>query len=37
VKDPDKTVGDLLKQAGGVSVSAFERFKLGQTEEESGE
>jgi elongation factor Ts len=37
VKDPDKTVGDLLKQAGAVSVSAFERFKLGQTEEESGE
>ena len=37
VKDPDKAVGDLLKQAGGVSVSAFERFKLGQAEEESGE
>jgi elongation factor Ts len=36
VKDPDKSVGDLLKEAGGVEVSAFERFKLGQGEEESG-
>jgi elongation factor Ts len=36
VKDPDKSVGDLLEQAGGASVSAFERFKLGQAEEESG-
>jgi elongation factor Ts len=36
VKDPDKAVGDLLKEAGGVSVSAFERFKLGREEEESG-
>jgi len=36
VKDPDRTVGDLLKEAGDVSVSAFARFKLGQGEEESG-
>jgi len=35
VKDPDRTVGDLLKGAGDVSVSAFARFKLGQSEEES--
>jgi len=35
VKDPDRTVGDLLKEAGDVSVSAFARFKLGQGEEES--
>jgi len=34
VKDPDKSVGDLLKQAGEVRVVAFERFKLGQAEEE---
>jgi len=37
VKDPDQAVGDLLKQAGEVSVSAFERFKLGQAGEEPGE
>jgi elongation factor Ts len=37
VKDPDKSVGDLLKYAGGARVSAFVRFKLGQTEEETGE
>jgi elongation factor Ts len=38
VKDPDKSVGDLLKAAGaGVNVSAFERFKLGQGEEASAE
>jgi elongation factor Ts len=30
VKDPDKSVGDLLKAAGGLTVTAFERFKLGQ-------
>jgi elongation factor Ts len=35
VKDPDRTVGDLLKGAGDVGVSAFARFKLGQVEEES--
>jgi elongation factor Ts len=35
VKDPDRTIGDLLKEAGDVSVSAFARFKLGQGEEES--
>jgi elongation factor Ts len=35
VKDPDKAVGELLKQAGGVEVCAFERFKLGQAEGES--
>jgi elongation factor Ts len=36
VKDPDKAVGNLLKEAGGAGVAAFERFKLGQGEEESG-
>jgi len=35
VKDPDKSVGDLLKQAGQVSVFAFERFRLGQSAEET--
>ena len=35
VKDPDKSVGDLLKEAGAVRVFAFERFKLGQSEEET--
>jgi elongation factor Ts len=35
VKDPDKTVGDLLKGAGDLSVTAFERFKLGQAAEET--
>ena len=34
VKDPDRTVGNLL-EAAGASVSAFERFKLGQVEEEA--
>ena len=33
VKDPDKSVGDLLK-AGDLQVTAFERFKLGQAAEE---
>ena len=34
VKDPDRSIGDLLKSLGdGVNVSAFARFKLGQTEE----
>jgi elongation factor Ts len=38
VKDPDRSVGELLSAAGaGVSVSAFERFKLGQGEEASAE
>jgi elongation factor Ts len=36
VKDPDKTVGELLKEAGGPTIAAFERFRLGQTEEASG-
>lgn len=35
VKDPDKLVGDLLKEAGDVSVFAFERFKLGISDEET--
>ena len=35
VKDPDKSVGDLLKEAGDVSVFAFERFKLGISDEET--
>jgi len=35
VKDPDRTVGDLVKSAGsGVSVVAFRRFKLGEAQEE---
>jgi elongation factor Ts len=34
VKDPDQTVGDLLKSSGGgVSVTAFTRFKLGEGSE----
>ncbi|TMA34906.1 MAG: translation elongation factor Ts [Deltaproteobacteria bacterium] len=33
VKDPDKSVGQLLAAHGAVNVSAFERFKLGQSEE----
>ncbi|HEY5657627.1 MAG TPA: translation elongation factor Ts [Myxococcota bacterium] len=37
VKDPDKSVGDLLKQAGDAQISEFVRFKLGQTEEETSE
>jgi elongation factor Ts len=36
VKDPDKTVGELLAEAGGATVEAFLRFRLGQTEEASG-
>jgi elongation factor Ts len=35
VKDPDKSVGDLLKETGDASVHAFERFKLGQSGEET--
>jgi elongation factor Ts len=34
VKDPDRTVGSLLEGAG-ASVAAFERFKLGLSEEEA--
>jgi len=38
VKDPDKSVGDLLAAQGpGVNVCAFERFKLGQGEEARAE
>jgi elongation factor Ts len=38
VKDPDKSVGDLISAHGpGVNVSAFERFKLGQGEEARAE
>jgi elongation factor Ts len=38
VKDPDTSVGDMLKQVAGaiggeVSVCAFRRFKLGETSE----
>jgi elongation factor Ts len=38
VKDPDKTVGDLVKAAGSdVSVAAFVRFQLGNTGEAAEE
>ena len=33
VKDPDQTVGDVLKAAGGATVSEFLRFKLGEASE----
>ncbi|HKA16491.1 MAG TPA: translation elongation factor Ts [Myxococcota bacterium] len=33
VKDPDRSVGQLLAAHGAVNVTAFERFKLGQSEE----
>ena len=34
VKDPDNTVGDLLKTIGGdVKVAGFQRYKLGETAE----
>jgi len=36
VKNPDQSVGDLLKGAGDLTVAAFERFKLGQAEESTG-
>ena len=37
VKDPDRTVGELLREAGAdVAVVAFERFRLGQAEEAGG-
>jgi elongation factor Ts len=35
VKDPDKSVGERLKEAGEVSVAAFERFRLGASGEET--
>jgi elongation factor Ts len=37
VKDPDRSIGDLLAAHGAVNVSAFERFKLGQGEEARSE
>ena len=38
VKDPDKSIGTLIKEHGGNAiVSAFERFKLGQGEEARAE
>ena len=37
VKDPDKSVGDLLKQSGDLQVTGFHRFKLGQGVEEADE
>ena len=38
VKDPDKSVRDILKEAGeaaggDISVASFVRFKLGETAE----
>jgi elongation factor Ts len=36
VKDPDKTVGELLREVGDVAVQGFERFRLGQAEEAGG-
>ncbi|MCH2187038.1 translation elongation factor Ts, partial [Myxococcota bacterium] len=33
VRDPDKNVGEVLAEAGDVSVSEFIRFKLGETVE----
>lgn len=35
VKDPDKSVGDVLKDAGDQTVVGFQRFKLGQGGEEA--
>jgi elongation factor Ts len=35
VKDPDKSIGELVSAAGDVRIVAFERFKLGQGEGES--
>jgi elongation factor Ts len=35
VKDPDRTVGDLIAASGGATVTGFERFKLGQVDEEA--
>jgi len=38
VKDPDKTIGQLLKESGvaDVAIAGFERFRLGQSEEAGG-
>jgi elongation factor Ts len=38
VKDPDKTIGQLLKESGvaDVAITGFERFRLGQSEEAGG-
>jgi elongation factor Ts len=34
VKDPDQTIGDLVKKAGdGITVQSFTRFKLGEGSE----
>jgi elongation factor Ts len=38
VKDPDRTIGDLLREAAGplgsaVAVASFQRFKVGGTSE----
>ena len=34
VRDPDKTVGDLLKEAGDkLKIASFERYKLGEVAE----
>jgi elongation factor Ts len=30
VKDPERSIGDLLEAAGGLEVTGFARFKLGQ-------
>ncbi len=35
VKDPDRSVGDLLNAGGDLSVTEFSRFKLGQSGEEA--
>ena len=37
VKDPDRSIRELVSAQGPVSVAAFARFKLGQGEEASGE
>ncbi len=38
VKDPDQSIGDLLRARGdSLTISAFERFKLGQAEEAAAE
>ncbi len=38
VKDPDRTIGQLLKEAGAgdVAIAGFARFRLGQSEEAGG-
>ena len=35
VKDPDKSVGERLQEVGEVTITAFERFKLGQSDGEA--